>query len=49
MTKNEYKYLTSICCDKKYQPLFIDTSEDHLCGRYTLGLKSIFVPSTSPF
>ena len=49
MTLNEFKYLTSICLDKKYTPLTIDMSKDKYCGRFRLGLNSIFVPDTSPF
>ena len=28
MTHNEFKYLTSTCWDKKYQPLTIDMTKD---------------------
>ena len=46
---NEFKYLTSISSDKKYQPLKIDLTKDEFTGRYRLGLDSIFVPERSPF
>ena len=46
---NEFKYSTSICSDKKYQPLKIDLTKDKFTGRYRLGLESIFVPASSPF
>ena len=49
MTLDEFKYLTSTCWNKKFQPLTIDMSKDHYQGRYRLGLNSIFVPNTSPF
>ena len=49
MTLNEFKYLTNICWDKKYQPLTIDMTKDKYTGGYRLGLNSIFVPDSSPF
>ena len=49
MTLNEFKYLTSTCWNKKYQPLTIDMSKDKYTGRYRKGLRSIFVPDNSPF
>ena len=49
MTLNEFKLLTSTCWNEKYQPLTIDMTKDKFCGRYRLGLNSIFVPDTSPF
>ena len=49
MTLNEFKYLTNICWDKKYNPLTIDMTKDKFTGRYRLGLNSIFVPDSSPF
>ena len=49
MTLAEFKYLTSICWNKSYQPLTIDMTKDKYTGRYRLGLNSIFVPDTSPF
>ena len=49
MTLNEFKLLTSTCWNEKYQPLTIDMTKDKFCGRYRLGLKSIFVPNTTPF
>ena len=48
MTYNEFKLLTSICCNEPYQPLTIDMTKDKYTGRYRLGLNSIFVPKTSP-
>ena len=49
MTLNEFKYLTSVCWNEKYQPLTIDMTKNAYDGRYRLGLNSIFVPGTSPF
>ena len=49
MTLNEFKYLTSTCWNEKYHPLTIDMTKDKFCGRYRLGLNSIFVPNSSPF
>ena len=49
MTLNEFKLLTSTCCNEKYQPLTIDMTQDKYTGRYRLGLNSIFVPNSSPF
>ena len=49
MTLDEFKYLTSTCCDQNYQPLTIDMTKDKHTGRYRLGLNSIFVPDSSPF
>ena len=49
MTLNEFKLLTSTCWNEKYQPLTIDMTKDKFCGRYRLGLNSIFVPNSSPF
>ena len=49
MTLNEFKYLTSTCWNKNYQPLTIDMTKDKYMGRDRLGLKSIYVPNTSPF
>ena len=49
MTLDEFKYLTSICWNKNYQPLTIDMTKDKYTGRYRLGLNSIFVPDSSPF
>ena len=49
MTLNEFKLVTSICCNKSYQPLTIDMTIDRYQGRYRLGLSSIFVPDSSPF
>ena len=49
MRLDEFKYLTSTCWNKKYQPLTIDMTKDTLTGRYRLGLNSIFVPNSNPF
>ena len=49
MTLDEFKYLTSTCWNGKYQPLTIDMTKDKFCGRYRLGLNSLFVPDSSPF
>ena len=49
MTLDEFKYLTSACWNKNHQPLTIDMTRDKFCGRYRLGLNSMFVPNTTPF
>ena len=49
MTLDEFKYLTSSCWNKIYQPLTIDMTKVKYTGRYRLGLNSIFVPDSSPF
>ena len=49
MTLNEFKYLTSTCWKKIYQPLTIDMTKDKFTGPYRLGLINIFVPDSSPF
>ena len=49
MTLNEFKLLTSTCCNKNYQPLTIDTTRDKDQGRYRLGLNSLFVPNSNPY
>ena len=49
MTLSEFKLLTSTCWNKNYQPLTIDMTKDKYTGRYRLGIKSIFVPDSSPF
>ena len=49
MNINEFKYLTSICWNEKYQPLTIDMTIDKFTGRYRLGLNSIFIPDSNPF
>ena len=46
MTLNEFKYLTSSCEDKKYQPLTIDMTKDKFTGRYHLGLNSLYIPDS---
>ena len=49
MTLDEFKSLISICWNEKYQLLTIDMTKDKYTGRYRIGLKSIFVPDSSPF
>ena len=49
MNLNEFRLLTSICWNEKYQTLTIDMTKDKYTGRYRLGLNSIFVPDTNPF
>ena len=49
MTLKELKYLTSICWQKKYQPLTFDMTKGLYQGCYRLGLNSIFYPYSSPF
>ena len=49
LTLNDFKNFTNICWNEKYQPLTIDMTNDKFCGRYRLGLNSIFVPGSSPF
>ena len=49
LTKGEFKHLTSICWNKKFQPLTIDMRKDCFQCRYRLGLNSKFIPNTFPF
>ena len=49
MTVSEFKNITNICWNEKYQPLTIDMTKDRYEGRYRLGLNSIFVPDSSLF
>ena len=49
MTPNEFKNLTKICWNEKYQPLASDMNKDKYTGRYRLGLNSLFVPDSTPF
>ena len=49
MKLNQYKFLTSTCWSKGFQPLTVDMTKDKYTGRYSLGLNSIFVPDSSPF
>ena len=49
MTLNEFKVLTSTCWNEKYHPLTFDMTKGKFCGRYRLGLNSIFVPNISQF
>ena len=49
MIFKEFKLLTNICWNEKYQPLTIDMTKDKYQGRYRLGLNNIFVPDSSPF
>ena len=48
MTLDEFRCLTSISWNEKYQPITIDMTKDKLCGRYWLGLNSVFVPDSFP-
>ena len=48
ITLNEFKFLTSLCWNEKYQPFFIDMTKGKYLGRYGLGLNSMFVPNSSP-
>ena len=48
MALNEFKLLTS-CWNEKHQPPDFGMTKDQFCGRYRLGLNSIFVPNSSPF
>ena len=48
MTLDEFKYLTSTGRNEKYQPLTIDMTKNKFCGRYRLGLNSLYVPDISP-
>ena len=49
LTLDEFKYLTSTCWDKQYQPLTIDMTKDKYTSRHRLGLNSLFVPNSNPF
>ena len=49
MTLNEFKLLTSTCCNKIYQPLTIDMTKDSYRGRYRIGLNNIPEPDSTPF
>ena len=49
MTLNEFKYSTSSCWDKKYQPFTIDMTKDKNTGSFRISLNSIFIPDSSPF
>ena len=49
MTLNEIKNFTNNCWNEKNLPLSIDMTKDMFCGRYRLGLKSIFVWNSYPF
>ena len=49
ITGKEFKYLTSTCWDKKYQPLTFAMTKGKYTGRYRLRLNSLFVPNISPF
>ena len=46
---NEFKYLTSFCWNRKYQPLTIDVTKGKNTGGYRLSLNSIFVTDGSLF
>ena len=45
---NEFKYLTSTCWNKQYQPLTIDMTQNAYDGAYRIGLKAKFIPDTTP-
>ena len=49
MTLNKFKLLTCTCGNKNYEPHTIDMNKHKYCGRYRLGLNSIFVRDRSPF
>ena len=49
ITLNEFKYLTSACWVKKYQPLTIDMTKNKYTGRYRLGLSKLFIPDSTAF
>ena len=49
ITFNEFKLLTSIFWNQRYQALTIDVTEDKYTGRYRLGLNSLFIPDTNLF
>ena len=49
MTLKEFKLLTNICWNEKYQPLTIDMTKDKYTGRYRIALNSIFIPDSNPF
>ena len=49
MTLNGFKYLTSTCWNKSYQPLTIDMTKNRYEVRFRLGVNSKFVPDSSPF
>ena len=48
MIIDEFKYLCNSCWQTKFQPLTIDMSKDKYCGRYRVGLDTIFVPNSDP-
>ena len=49
MTLHELKFLTSTCWNERYQTLTIDMAKDENKNHYRLGLKSLFIPHSSPF
>ena len=49
MNLNKFKYLTSTCWNKNYQPLTIDKTKDKYTCRYRSRLIDIFVADSSPF
>ena len=49
ITLKEFKCLTSSCWVEKYQPLTIEMTKHKYTGRYSLELKSLFVPNTNHF
>ena len=49
MNLNEFRFLTGTCWNEKYKHLTIDMTKDKYSGWYRLGLKSKFVPDSTPF
>ena len=49
MTLNEFKLLTSSCCDERYPPLTIDMTKNKNTRRNRLALVSHIVPHRNPF
>ena len=47
MTLNDFKNLTNICWNEKYQPLTIDITKDKYTVGYRVRLNSVFVPNSS--
>ena len=49
ITLIEFKKLTSLCWNEKYQNLSIGITKDEYTGRYRLGIYSNFIPETNAF
>ena len=47
MTRKDFKNLTNICWNEKYQPLTIDMTRGKNTVRYRVRLNSVFVPNSS--